>query len=152
MLETQFAVVRRLFGLPIVPGDNAIVRQTREELREYFAGERRRFSVPIAFPGSDFQQRVWRGLLRIPFGATRTYEDLARQIGARAAQRAVGTANGRNRLAILVPCHRVVNKNGQLGGYGGGIWRKQALLEIEQATVARGRRSRRGAAQSAKAI
>jgi AraC family transcriptional regulator of adaptative response/methylated-DNA-[protein]-cysteine methyltransferase len=152
MLETQFAVVRRLFGLPIVPGDNAVIRRTREELQEYFAGKRRRFSVPLAYPGSDFQQRVWRELLRIPFGATRSYEDLARRIGARAAQRAVGTANGRNRIAIIIPCHRVINKDGGLGGYGGGIWRKQALLEIEQAALARPRRSPGGLVRTAQAV
>jgi O-6-methylguanine DNA methyltransferase len=86
----------------------------------------------LDFPGSEFQQRVWKGLQRIPFGRTLSYEELAQRIGSPGAQRAVGTANGRNRIAIVIPCHRVVNKNGDLGGYGGGLWRKQALLELER--------------------
>src|SRR5207237_2748973 len=95
-------------------------------------GTRREFHVPVTYPGSPFQRAVWEQLLRIPYGETRSYEDVARALGTAAAQRAVGRANGQNRIAILIPCHRVVNKDGRLGGYGGGLWRKQFLLELEQ--------------------
>ena len=90
------------------------------------------FRVPIIYPGSPFQTRVWDGLLQIPYGETRSYEELARTVGAPGAQRAVGHANGQNRISIVIPCHRVVNKNGRLGGYGGGLWRKQYLLDLER--------------------
>ena len=82
--------------------------------------------------GTDFEERVWGELRGIPYGETRSYEHLALALGQPGAQRAVGTANGRNRISIVIPCHRVVNKNGQLGGYGGGLWRKQALLDLER--------------------
>ncbi len=132
MLATQIETLYRLFKRPIVPGENAILRQLRQELAEYFDRKRRRFTVPIDFPGSEFQREVWQALLKIPYGSTVSYEELARSIGRTNAQRAVGHSNGLNRLAIVVPCHRVVNKGGKLGGYGGGIWRKQALLELER--------------------
>lgn len=132
MLETQFATLRRHFKRPVIPGDNDILVRLRRELSLYFRGELKRFTIPLDLPGSAFQERVWKELQRIPFGKTVSYEALARKIGAPDAQRAVGHSNGLNRIAILVPCHRVVNKNGLLGGYGGGLWRKQALLEMER--------------------
>jgi AraC family transcriptional regulator of adaptative response/methylated-DNA-[protein]-cysteine methyltransferase len=132
ILEAQFAALRRLFRAAIVPGDTAHMDRAREELACYFAGELKRFSVPLVYPGSDFQREVWDLLLQIPYGQTRSYESLAVELGRPAASRAVGTANGLNRISILIPCHRVVNKNGKLGGYGGGLWRKQALLDLEQ--------------------
>ena len=132
MLETQFAVLRRRFALPMIPGANDHVSQLEAELAAYFAGQRREFTVPLTFPGSDFEQRVWRKLLEIPYGETRSYRELARNLGQPGASRAVGTANGKNRIAILIPCHRVVNQNGELGGYGGGLWRKRSLLELER--------------------
>src|SRR4029434_5279237 len=98
----------------------------------YFGGSLRHFSVPLRFPGTEFQRTVWEELLRIPFGETRVYEDLATAIGRPGAQRAVGRANGLNRIAIVIPCHRVVNKGGGLGGYGGGLWRKQRLRGVAQ--------------------
>ena len=88
-------------------------------------------SVPVAMAGTPFQERVWAELLRIPYGQTRSYEELARAVGAPGAQRAVGLANGSNRIAIVIPCHRVINKSGKLGGYGGELWRKKALLALE---------------------
>ena len=103
----------------------------KNELTSYFQGQPPRFSVPLIYPGTPFQRRVWEALLRIPSGQTRSYEELARAIGSPDAVRAVGRANGQNRIAILIPCHRVVNKNGELGGYGGGRWRKRHLLELE---------------------
>ena len=133
MLEAQFDRIRRRFRIPIVPGDSDHLRRLRTELEEYFAGRRHEFSVPLIYPGTAFESRVWEQLLRIPFGATRSYADLARILGQPGASRAVGRANGMNRIAILIPCHRVVNQNGELGGYGGGLWRKRVLLDLEKA-------------------
>lgn len=132
MLETQFATLRRRFDCAIVPGENQHLDQLRDELADYFEGKLREFSVPLVYPGTPFERRVWDGLLRIPYGETRSYDDLARAIGCPNGPRAVGGANGRNRIAIVIPCHRVVNKSGELGGYGGGLWRKRFLLDLEQ--------------------
>jgi AraC family transcriptional regulator, regulatory protein of adaptative response / methylated-DNA-[protein]-cysteine methyltransferase len=132
MLETQFSTLKKLFSCAIVPGENEHLNALKKELDEYFAGELRSFSVPLVYPGSPFQVRVWNELLRIPYGVTCSYEDLARRVGSVSGQRAVGHANGLNRIAILIPCHRVVNKDGKLGGYGGGLWRKQYLLDLEK--------------------
>jgi AraC family transcriptional regulator, regulatory protein of adaptative response / methylated-DNA-[protein]-cysteine methyltransferase len=132
MLDAQFASLRRHFKRPVVPGSNPVLDRIRTELSRYFAGELQKFTVPLDFPGSKFQQRVWSELLKIPYGKTVSYGDLAEKIGSSQAQRAVGHTNGLNRIAIVIPCHRVINKNGKLGGYGGGIWRKQALLELER--------------------
>ena len=132
MLDAQFMTLRRAFKRPIVPGTNAVLQQLTNELALYFRGALKRFTVPLAYPGSPFQQKVWDALRRIPYGTTISYEELAERAGTPHAQRAAGSANGKNRLAIVIPCHRVVNKSGKLGGYGGGLWRKQRLLEIEQ--------------------
>jgi len=134
MIEAQFATLSRRLGLPAMPGDSPIFGRLRVELAEYFAGTRRSFDIPLAYPGSDFQRRVWEGLLRIPYGETRSYSELAVELGlGPGAGRAVGHANGLNRLAVLVPCHRVIAADGGLGGYGGGLWRKLRLLERENA-------------------
>jgi len=132
MLETQFNTLKKLFSCAIVPGDNAHLAKLKTELQAYFAGQLREFSLPLVYPGSPFQVRVWNELLQIPYGQTCSYEELARRIGAASGQRAVGHANGTNRIAILIPCHRVINKGGKLGGYGGGLWRKQHLLDLEK--------------------
>jgi AraC family transcriptional regulator of adaptative response/methylated-DNA-[protein]-cysteine methyltransferase len=124
--------MRRLFDTTIAPGDNLHLDRLREEMAAYFAGHLTCFTVPLVYPGTPFQRRVWDELQRIPYGVTRSYEDLALTIGTREAVRAVGRANGQNRIAIVIPCHRVVNKSGKLGGYGGGLWRKQWLLDLEQ--------------------
>jgi methylated-DNA-[protein]-cysteine S-methyltransferase len=107
-------------------------RSVREQLQAYFAGRLRRFEVTLAGEGSAFQKEVWRALLEIPFGQTESYGQLARRIGRDKASRAVGLANGRNPIGIIVPCHRVVGANGSLTGYGGGIERKKWLLEHER--------------------
>ena len=138
MLEAQFDTLRRRFGLPIVPGDNAVLAQLKRELAEYFDGKRKRFTVPLSYPGTPFQQKVWDALQEIPYGQTRSYEDIARAVGSISAVRAVGQTNGLNRICIVIPCHRVVNKDGKLGGYGGGLWRKQALLMLEQGQAIKG--------------
>ncbi|KAF0142977.1 MAG: methylated-DNA/protein-cysteinemethyltransferase [Stygiobacter sp.] len=133
MLDAQFATLRKLFKAPIVPGENKHILQLKKELQNYFEGTLKEFKTPIVFPGTDFQNKVWNELLKIPYGETTSYEELAKRVGVPKGQRAVGHANGLNRIAIVIPCHRVVNKNGNLGGYGGGLWRKQRLLELERA-------------------
>jgi AraC family transcriptional regulator, regulatory protein of adaptative response / methylated-DNA-[protein]-cysteine methyltransferase len=132
MLEAQFAAVRKLFQAPVVPGSNQHLKSLEVELAAYFAGALSQFSVPLVYPGTTFQCQVWKQLLTIPYGETRSYEDMAVAIGNPNAVRAVGRANGLNRIAIVIPCHRVVNKSGELGGYGGGLRRKQFLLDLER--------------------
>jgi AraC family transcriptional regulator of adaptative response/methylated-DNA-[protein]-cysteine methyltransferase len=132
MLETQFVTVRRRFRSSVVPGTNEHLEQLKDELARYFATQLVRFTVPLVYPGTPFEERVWSELLRIPYGETRSYEELAAAVDAPNGARAVGAANGRNRICIVIPCHRVINKNGELSGYGGGVWRKRLLLESER--------------------
>ncbi len=131
MLETQLQTLRRRFRAALVPGKNPLTEALQQQLGEYFAGKRSQFTVPLSYPGTPFQQQVWSALLQIPYGSTCSYRELAGRVARPNAVRAVGTANGMNRIAILVPCHRVVNTNGELGGYGGGLWRKRMLLDLE---------------------
>ncbi len=131
MIEAQLETIRRRFKLPLMPGESPHIETARKELAEYFSGKRREFSVDLLAPGSPFQERVWAALKTIPFGQTRSYAELARMIDSPQAVRAVGHANGLNRIAILIPCHRVVEASGGLGGYGGGLWKKLRLLELE---------------------
>lgn len=131
MLETQLKrLVKWLNGL-IVAGENEFIGQVSEQLENYFAGKLKKFTVPLVIPGTDFQKSVWNELIKIPYGKTSTYEHIAEQIKNPKAVRAVGTANGDNRLGIIIPCHRVIGKDGKLHGYGGGLWRKKKLLRIE---------------------
>lgn len=109
-----------------------VLIETESQLAEYFAGARTGFDLPLATPGTDFQNRVWAELLRIPCGTTISYGDLANRVGSPGAQRAVGAANGRNRIAIIIPCHRVIESTGALRGYGGGLRNKQWLLDHER--------------------
>jgi AraC family transcriptional regulator of adaptative response/methylated-DNA-[protein]-cysteine methyltransferase len=132
MLETELASLKKLFAAPVVPGVHPHLDRLQVELGDYFSGAARSFSVPLVSPGTPFQQRVWQQLLAIPYGETRSYQQVAAAIGAPKAVRAVGHANGLNRIAILIPCHRVLNKDGRLGGYGGGLRRKQFLLDLER--------------------
>lgn len=118
-------------------GSAAPLAACAEQLRDYFAGERVRFALPLRPEGTGFQRRVWEALSSIPFGATVSYGGLAERMGSSGASRAVGLANGRNPISIIIPCHRVVGADGSLTGYGGGIERKRALLAFE-AAVARG--------------
>ena len=113
-------------------GDDKVIAKARRELDVYFAGRLRAFTVALAPQGTPFQQRVWEALLKIPYGATRSYGQQAAAIGAPNAVRAVGLANGRNPIAVIIPCHRVIGANGSLTGYGGGMARKQHLLDLEQ--------------------
>jgi len=104
-------------------------------LREYFSGERREFTLPLVMPGTIFQKRVWNILKSIPYGETRSYKDQSLALDNPAAVRAVARANGQNRLAVIIPCHRVIGSNGELTGYGGGLWRKKYLLDLESGHV-----------------
>ena len=115
-----------------VQEETPVLRQTKEELAEYFSGKRRSFSVPLAPQGTPFQQSVWRALREIPYGETRTYRQIAEKIGNSKAYRAVGMANGQNPIWILVPCHRVIGQDGGLTGYAGGLDKKLFLLELER--------------------
>ncbi|MEX2580861.1 MAG: trifunctional transcriptional activator/DNA repair protein Ada/methylated-DNA--[protein]-cysteine S-methyltransferase [Verrucomicrobiales bacterium] len=134
MLETQFTVLEKRLGVVFFPGQTDPMRAIADELTEYFAGDLRNFNTAIAFPGSAHQQQVWRALLRVPYGETRSYGELAASLGRASAVRAVGRAVGENRLAIVLPCHRIVGADGQLTGYGGGLWRKRFLLAHEGGT------------------
>ncbi len=117
------------------PRTDAGFEDVETQLREYFARERTTFTIPLAPEGTAFQRRVWTALMAIPYGETRSYAQLADAIGNRAAMRAVGAANGRNPISIIVPCHRVIGSNGTLVGYGGGLARKRFLLELEGAAL-----------------
>jgi AraC family transcriptional regulator of adaptative response/methylated-DNA-[protein]-cysteine methyltransferase len=132
MLETQLATVSKRFGSNALPGSNEHLERIAAEMEDYFGGRLKEFSVPVVHPGSPFQMKVWEELRKIPYGEVRSYEDIARAIGDPKAVRAVGHANGLNRIAIVIPCHRVVRKGGALGGYGGGLARKQYLLDLER--------------------
>lgn len=132
-LDSQMEKLRHALSSPVVPGRNKHIEQAERELSEYFIGKRREFSVKLATVGTPFQRAVWTQLQRIPYAQTWSYQDLARAVKkSPTACRAVGQANGRNRISILIPCHRVINKDGSLGGYGGELWRKRYLLELEQ--------------------
>ncbi|CAN5235163.1 methylated-DNA--[protein]-cysteine S-methyltransferase [soil metagenome] len=132
MLETQLARLGRKLGGVMAPGSNAVLEQLEAELAEYFAGARTEFTVPLALHGTPFQEAIWRALLAIPCGETRSYAEQAEAIGRPTAVRAVARANGDNRIAIVVPCHRVIGSDGTLTGYGGGLPRKRFLLDLER--------------------
>ncbi|MES2124979.1 MAG: methylated-DNA--[protein]-cysteine S-methyltransferase [Gemmatimonadota bacterium] len=130
-LESQAPRLRKWFKGPIVAGSHPHLDQLQQQLAEYFEGRRTEFTVPLVIRGAPFELGVWHALQQIPYGETRSYADVARAVANPKAVRAVGSANGRNRIAIVIPCHRVVNADGKLGGYGGGLWRKVRLLELE---------------------
>jgi methylated-DNA-[protein]-cysteine S-methyltransferase len=122
-------------GAMIEDRDDPILTAAEQQLRAYFAGTLTRFTVPLDFQGTDFQKSVWAALLTIPFGETRSYGEIARQIGRPSASRAVGAANGRNPISIIAPCHRVIGSNGALTGFAGGLEAKAFLLGIEGSTT-----------------
>lgn len=130
-LETQLERIRKLLACRFLPARNQVISRAGAQLEEYFAGERRSFDLPLEPAGTPFQENVWQALREIPYGATESYADLARRIGRPTAVRAVARANGHNRMPIVIPCHRVIGADGRLTGYGGGLWRKQRLLELE---------------------
>lgn len=132
MLPTQMQRIARICGTPPASGDHPILDQTQRELDEYFAGSREQFTIPLMLDGTPFQMGVWNELLRIPFGQTTSYDAIAIRLDRRGGARAVGRANGDNRIAIIVPCHRVINSDGTMSGYGGGKHRKRWLLDHER--------------------
>jgi AraC family transcriptional regulator, regulatory protein of adaptative response / methylated-DNA-[protein]-cysteine methyltransferase len=135
-LEGSYNDMRKRFDAAVLPGENKVLKQLRRELVKYFAGELRHFTVPVFVRGTPFQENVWRKLREIPHGHTASYEQIAERVGNSRAVRAVARANGTNRICILIPCHRVIAKDGTLSGYGGGVWRKRLLLELEKTSEA----------------
>jgi AraC family transcriptional regulator of adaptative response/methylated-DNA-[protein]-cysteine methyltransferase len=131
MLETEFQDLCKRLNAVILPGNNPHLDQVQSELAEYFAGTRKLFAVALDTPGTDFQRSVWKILQDIPYGKTRSYKEQAIVIGNPKAIRAVASANGQNRVNIIIPCHRVIGSDGSLVGYGGGLYRKQWLLDHE---------------------
>lgn len=130
-MDGQMAALAKRTGRVAVAGHTSIHDVIERQLAEYFRGERRDFTVPIDLPGTDFQRAAWQALTAIPYGQTRSYAEQAVAAGRPQAVRAVARANGQNRIAIIVPCHRVIGADGQLTGYGGGLWRKRRLLDLE---------------------
>lgn len=131
MLETEFKVLSKLLNATIIQGENKHFDLLHQQLDEYFEGKRKEFSIPLVTPGSAFQQSVWKELQNIPYGSTRSYKQQATALQKPEAVRAVANANGMNRIAIIIPCHRVIGADGNLTGYGGGLWRKKWLLDLE---------------------
>ncbi|HEU4995497.1 MAG TPA: methylated-DNA--[protein]-cysteine S-methyltransferase [Gemmatimonadaceae bacterium] len=132
MLPTQLRRIETICGGSVVEGRHEYLAQAQRELDEYFAGQRVEFTIPLVLDGTAFQTAVWHELLRIPFGSTTSYDSIATKLSKPGAARAVGRANGDNRIAIIVPCHRVINSDGTMSGYGGGKHRKRWLLRHEQ--------------------
>ncbi|MEM6321666.1 MAG: methylated-DNA--[protein]-cysteine S-methyltransferase [Bacteroidota bacterium] len=133
MLETEFRDLQKLLNAQILVGENKHTQQLKKELQEYFEGKRKVFSVALNTPGTDFQKSVWKALSEVPYGTTSSYEQLAIRLDKPTATRAVASANGFNRISIVVPCHRIIGKNGSLRGYGGGLERKRWLIDFEKA-------------------
>jgi AraC family transcriptional regulator, regulatory protein of adaptative response / methylated-DNA-[protein]-cysteine methyltransferase len=130
-LENQIKRISKKLGAVPIIHDNLLFKIIREEVSLYFEGKLKEFSIPLFECGTDFQKRVWNELKKIPYGKTISYETLAKRIGDLNAVRAVANANGHNSIGIIIPCHRVIGKDGNLRGYGGKVWRKKRLLELE---------------------
>ena len=135
MLETEFKDLAKSLNAIIIQGENPHFIPLEKELEEYFLGKRTEFTVPLSPVGTDFQKSVWKVLMKIPYGETWNYKKQSEVLGDAKKVRAVANANGMNKISILIPCHRVIGSNGTLTGYGGGIWRKQKLLELEKAIL-----------------
>ncbi len=131
MLETESSQIRKLYRAELVQGTHQFIAALEKEMHLYFSGKLRIFTVPLDMRGTDFQLGVWRQLMTIPYGHTRSYGEQAKAVGDMKAVRAVARANGDNRIAVIIPCHRVIGADGQLTGYGGGLWRKKYLLDLE---------------------
>ena len=132
MLETELKSITKLMNASVVHGDNRHFEILKIQVEEYFKGERKEFSIPLVTPGTDFQKAVWKELQTIPYGATRSYKEQAIALKNPGAVRAVANANGMNRISIIIPCHRIIGDDGHLTGYGGGLWRKKWLLDLEK--------------------
>lgn len=135
MLETEFKYLSKVLNATIVQGENKHFSVLEEQLNSYFDGNLKAFTVPLYTPGSDFQNSVWKALQTIPYGKSASYKQQAITIGKPESVRAVANANGMNKISIIIPCHRVIGSDGSLTGYGGGIWRKQWLLDFEVANL-----------------
>jgi len=135
MLETEFKDLQKLLGANIISGENEHIKQTKKEIKEYFEGIRKSFEVNLVTPGTDFQISVWNSLQQINYGTTTTYQQQAKTINNPKAIRAVASANGNNRISIIIPCHRVIGKDGKMTGYGGGIERKKWLIDHERTSI-----------------
>ncbi len=131
-LNTILTKLEKKHRLPLLYGTTKILEKLRIEVTGYFNGELNNFSVPLDVRGTTFQLEVWQELAKIPYGETRSYNEIASAINRPSAVRAVGNANGDNNIAIIIPCHRVIGNNGDLTGYGGGLWRKKKLLDLEK--------------------
>lgn len=131
-LSSELEELERIFGSGIRPGSNWHLWALKRQLKEYFKGKRKVFSLKLVTPGTDFQKEVWNGLKEIPYGSTISYHEQAEKLNNPGAVRAVGHANGSNRIAIVIPCHRVIGSDGNLTGYGGGLDRKRWLIDNEK--------------------
>ena len=131
MLETELKTLARLLYATILLGQNPHFVTLEKELNKYFQKQLKVFTTPVFSPGSVFQNKVWTALQAIPYGTTRSYKEQALSLGSPESVRAVANANGMNRISILIPCHRVIGSDGHLTGYGGGLWRKKYLLDLE---------------------
>jgi AraC family transcriptional regulator of adaptative response/methylated-DNA-[protein]-cysteine methyltransferase len=132
MLESELKILRKKLKAPILPGMNSHLKDLIRQLEEYFEGKRKKFEIPLILTGTDFQKNSWNVLMNIPYGETRSYKDQARALGNPKGVRAAANANGMNKIAIIIPCHRVIGSDGHLTGYGGGLWRKKWLLDLEK--------------------
>lgn len=130
-INNHFSQFKKYWDVEIIEEETSITTTTKNQLAAYFLNQQTTFDVPLDLAGTAFQLKVWNELLKIPFGFTRSYKEQAIAVGNLKAIRAVATANGENRISIIIPCHRVIGSDGSLTGYGGGIWRKQKLLELE---------------------
>jgi methylated-DNA-[protein]-cysteine S-methyltransferase len=137
--EEDGYITHVLFGHENLPdsrvNETALLKDAHKQISEYLKGERRSFDLPLSPSGTEFQQRVWKALTGIPYGETVTYEDIARKVGNEKACRAVGMANNRNPISLIIPCHKVIGKNGKLTGYGGGLGIKEYLLKLERGNI-----------------
>jgi len=136
-LEKEFNDLQKLLNAEILTGENEYIKQVKKEMTEFFEGQRTSFDVPLHTPGTPFQNAVWQALGTIPYGSTASYQEQAEKLQKPKAVRAVAAANGQNRIAIIIPCHRVIGKDGKLRGYAGGLERKRWLIECEQGQTKR---------------
>jgi AraC family transcriptional regulator of adaptative response/methylated-DNA-[protein]-cysteine methyltransferase len=132
MLKTEYNELSRRLKTTLEEGDNKHFKKLKKQLNEYFMGKRKKFTIPLVTPGTEFQQAVWKELQNIPFGSTRSYLEQAIALNSPDSVRAVANANGMNRISIIIPCHRVIGSDGRLTGYGGGLKRKKWLLNHER--------------------
>lgn len=130
--DSEITNISELLSLTAESGENRHLRNLKKQLKEYFRGKRKDFTIPLIPPGTQFQQKVWNELRQIPYGITVSYLDVAKALKSTGAVRAVANANGRNRIAIIIPCHRVIGSDGSLTGYGGGLERKRWLIDHER--------------------